>query len=491
MSLNTGHIVNNRYRIVKRLGEGGFGAVYKAWDLNLNSPCALKENLETSPQATKQFTLEATLLATLRHPNLPRVTDHFSMPGQGQYLVMDFIEGEDLQQAFERNGRMAEQQVIPWMIDVCDALVYLHGQPSAIIHRDVKPANIKVTPQGRSVLVDFGIAKIYDPHRKTTQGAQAVTPPYSPFEQYGKGRTDARTDLYALGMTLYVLLTGFEPPESIARLAGDLMDAPRQHNPALTPALETVILKATAVMPDQRYQTAGELKADLISLRNGNAPVSLVGTVTPVAVSYSHPAKTVANTIIVSAGGSGHYRTISDALHNASEGAQIQVQPGQYDESLLIKRPVELVATGDAASTILTSSKGAVITSLSSHALVRGFTLSARSLLASNKAHAVDISQGELNVEDCDISSDTLAAVCIAGRKTTANLTHCQVHGSRESGILLENGARARIEDCDIYENQYPGITISGGSGPTVMNCRIFDNATGGLHILGRSGGTF
>src|SRR5512136_1786958 len=105
MPLSPGQILNNRYRIVKLLGQGGFGAVYQAWDLNLRKHWALKENLDTSPEAERQFTREATILATLSHPNLPRVTDHFSIPGQGHYLVMDFIEGEDLESILKHQGR--------------------------------------------------------------------------------------------------------------------------------------------------------------------------------------------------------------------------------------------------------------------------------------------------------------------------------------------------------------------------------------------------
>ena len=191
MTLDIGQVLNNRYRIVKLLGQGGFGAVYRAWDITLKGPCAIKESLELSPEAQKQFDREASLLFNLRHPNLPRVYDIFSIPDQGRYLAMDYIEGEDLQQSMERTGGpLAQEQVLPWMFQVCDALTYLHSRRPPIIHRDIKPANIRITPQGQAVLVDFGIAKDYDPHLKTTLRAQAVTPRYSPPEQYGTGRTD-------------------------------------------------------------------------------------------------------------------------------------------------------------------------------------------------------------------------------------------------------------------------------------------------------------
>ena len=221
MPLDVGEIINNRYRIVRLLGEGGFGAVYRAWDINLKGPVAVKENREISPQAQKQFTHEAELLFKLRHPNLPRVTDHFFVPEQGQYLVMDYVEGQDLQTMLDARGGkpLPEQQVLPWVEQVCDALTYLHSQDPPILHRDIKPGNIKITPDGKAMLVDFGIAKVYDPDHHTTVGARAVTPGYSPPEQYGTG-TDAQSDVYALGATIFTLLTGKVPPPSVELLAG-------------------------------------------------------------------------------------------------------------------------------------------------------------------------------------------------------------------------------------------------------------------------------
>ena len=212
MPLLPNQILNNRYRIVKLLGQGGFGAVYRAWDLNLDHQRAIKENLDTSPQAQRQFKREAQILDVLVHPNLPRVIDHFIVPNQGQYLVMDFVEWQDLGEML-MNGPLPEARVLPWIIQVCDALIYLHSQNPPVIHRDIKPGNIKITPDGRAILVDFGISKVYDPTLSTTVGARAVTPGYSPPEQYGKGATDARSDMYALGATLYHLLTGQAPPQ--------------------------------------------------------------------------------------------------------------------------------------------------------------------------------------------------------------------------------------------------------------------------------------
>jgi len=288
MGLTIGQVILNRYRVAALLGQGGMGDVYRAWDLNLKIPVALKENLDTSPEAQQQFGEEARLLARLSHPNLPRVTDYFTMPGQGEYLVMDYIEGVDLEQELENADHsliptqgLRPQTALPWIIQTCDALIYLHDQRPPVIHRDIKPANIKITPDGRAVLVDFGIAKRYDPQRATSAGARAVTPGYSPPEQYGGASTDARSDIYALGATLYHLLTGQQPPESVQRVAGTAPNlAPRSLNPEITPAVEHVILKAMAVEMERRYQTAAEMRADLQTAGGWVMPVIVQPAVT-------------------------------------------------------------------------------------------------------------------------------------------------------------------------------------------------------------------
>jgi serine/threonine protein kinase len=264
MPLQTGKVLNGRYRIVKLLGQGGFGAVYRAWDMNMECPRAVKENLDTSPEAQKQFKFEAKLLGDLIHPNLPRVIDHFIIPSQGQYLVMDYVDGEDLQEKLDRSGEpLPESLVIPWLEQICDALTYLHRQNPPIIHRDIKPANIKITPDGKAMLVDFGIAKIYDPKLKTTVGARAVTPGYSPHEQYGQGKTDPRCDVYALGATIYTLLTNLEPVESIQRVVIDQLAKVEKINPSVSPQIASVTQRAMRININSRFQSVSDFKQAL------------------------------------------------------------------------------------------------------------------------------------------------------------------------------------------------------------------------------------
>jgi len=157
MPLENGYRLNQRYKIIDILGQGGMGAVYRAVDENLDVTVAIKENAFFSEDYARQFQREAKVLASLRHPNLPRVFDYFVIAQQGQYLVMDYIEGDDLRQWMNKEGVIPEIDVIQIGIEICNALIYLHSRTPPITHRDIKPGNIKITPEGEVILVDFGL----------------------------------------------------------------------------------------------------------------------------------------------------------------------------------------------------------------------------------------------------------------------------------------------------------------------------------------------
>lgn len=260
-------VLYGRYRLERVLGCGGMGAVYLATDLRLNSKVAVKENLDTSPESQQQFATEASILAKLRHLNLPRVQDFFTADGR-QYLVMDYIEGESLEEIVQKRGPLPPNDAIKQLTQVMEAVQYLHSQNPPIIHRDIKPANIKLGADGRAYLVDFGIAKILHAGSRTQAGARAVTPGYSPPEQYGTAPTDQRSDIYALGATLYFATTGRVPPEAIERITGrtDKLIPPRSINPLIPANLEQVILKAMRVNREERFSSVEEM---MLSLRTG------------------------------------------------------------------------------------------------------------------------------------------------------------------------------------------------------------------------------
>ncbi|NMB87642.1 MAG: protein kinase [Chloroflexi bacterium] len=263
MPLNVGDLLHNRYHIEKILARGGMGAVYLASDVNLGVRVAVKENLSIGDASARQFHREATILAALRHPNLPRVTDHFVLEGQDQYLVMDYIEGLDLREMVEQNGPIPETQAMAIGAAVCDALIYLHSQSTPIVHRDIKPGNIKLTPDGEVFLVDFGLAKAEQAGVTTATGAQAITPGFTSPEQYGE-RTDPRSDIYSLGATLYAVLSAHIPEEALARAMHRSELTPlRSLNSRVSPALAGVIEKAMQIDIPARYQSAAEFKQAL------------------------------------------------------------------------------------------------------------------------------------------------------------------------------------------------------------------------------------
>jgi len=265
VSLLIDSLLKERYRIKKLLGQSGMSAIYLAEDEVLKVRVAVKENLLTTGGHSRQFRREATILARLRHPNLPRVIDHFIVEESGEYLVMDYISGEDLREKLNRNGEaLSEAEVVEIGATICKALMHLHKCKPPIIHRDIKPANIKITPEGNIILVDFGLAKVFQSGEMTATGAQGITAGYSPVEQYGQG-TDERSDIYALGATLYNALTNRQPVESIERALGtDKLKPIKTINPSISNAVVAVVNKAMAIEAAERFQSAEDFYKALL-----------------------------------------------------------------------------------------------------------------------------------------------------------------------------------------------------------------------------------
>jgi serine/threonine-protein kinase len=258
-------ILRKRYRLTNIVGAGGMGSVYRAEDMRLPGRlCAIKEvqldpNLssEMYAQAQAQFLQEASILAQLDHPNLPKVSDFFSEDGR-DYLVMDYVPGKDLKQLLDENhGPLSTKLVLEWAVQIMDALSYLHRQEPPVVHRDIKPANIKLTPDNRIKLVDFGLVKLMAPDdvRTITVVQGRGTALYTPLEQYGGdgGHTDDRSDIYALGATLYHLLTDSPPPDAKALfLNPSVLRAPHLINKEVSFHVSEAVLWAMEMHPDER-----------------------------------------------------------------------------------------------------------------------------------------------------------------------------------------------------------------------------------------------
>lgn len=277
--LESGSVLRNRYEIKELVGQGGMGAVYRALDTRLDGRvCAIKEILpalstapgqtdETLEQLSAQFHMEASILARLDHPNLPKVSDYFTVDDEREYLVMDFVAGRDLQEvirdAARKGEKLSENQVLAWATQLLDAVDYLHAQDPPVIHRDIKPANIKITPHGIVKLVDFGLVKMLqdDESRTVTVVQGRGTVAYTPLEQYGNDSfTDTRTDLYSIAATLYHCLAGDPPIDAKERfLHPGSLPSLRDVNPSVSSRVENVIFQALAMHPTDRPASAREM----------------------------------------------------------------------------------------------------------------------------------------------------------------------------------------------------------------------------------------
>lgn len=280
--LKSGEVLRTRYRIKRIIGQGGMGSIYLADDLRLEGrQCALKEveHDKSLPanlvqEAREQFLREATVLARLDHPNLPKVSDFFSV-GARDYLVMDFIPGKDLRtmmvEARQENRFLDESDVLNWAGQLADALTYLHSQDPTILHRDIKPSNLKLTPSGLIKLVDFGLVKLLAPGEITITVLQGQgTALYTPLEQYGgdSGHTDVRSDVYAFGATLYHLLTNEPPADARERfLHPEKLVPPRQINPDISLRTERAVIWAMGLHPDERPESIEILRQTLTGER--------------------------------------------------------------------------------------------------------------------------------------------------------------------------------------------------------------------------------
>ena len=223
--IENGTLLQDRYLIEKQIGAGGMGAVYRAIDQRFGSYVAIKETFYKDKELGDAFEREARLLNSLHHPALPHVSDYFT-ENNGYFLVMQFIEGEDLSEILKRDGAFPVKDVLRWMDSLLDALDYLHSQESPISHRDIKPNNLKITTRRDIILLDFGLAKL---NSEDTTGVKSVfgySRKYSPLEQIQGTGTDARSDIFALAATAYHLLTGKPPIDVLARAAEIIVGNP-------------------------------------------------------------------------------------------------------------------------------------------------------------------------------------------------------------------------------------------------------------------------
>lgn len=280
MSLSTGQILNDRYQVTKKIAKTEFGTIYRAWDLRLNMDCLVKEYSDPSPEAASRFSRVASVLGNLTHPGLPRVTDFFNLPDMGAYLVLDYIEGEDLKTMQQRSGAfMPFGPALNWIDQVGDALTHMHKQDPPIVHGNVQPSSIRVTASGKAMLADYGMARILDARMEGLESATTTEPGFSPPECGDPCDLDPQSDIYSLGATLYALLTARVPPDCNKLKAGEALppDAVHLINQAVMPHISAAISKAMQIEKANRFDSVEEfLTALKFSVHEGGQAAAVV-----------------------------------------------------------------------------------------------------------------------------------------------------------------------------------------------------------------------
>jgi parallel beta-helix repeat protein len=538
-------LLQGRYLIRRLIAQGGMGAVYEAADQRLGNTVALKHILVGDTRMRKAFEREARLLAALRHPALPAVSDHFT-ESTNQFLVMQYIPGDDLGTILDRKRDTfttaeALPRVLAWADMLLDALDYLHSHQPPIIHRDIKPQNLKLTSRSEPVLLDFGLAKgAVNQKNVTTTGysVRGYSTQYAPLEQIQGTGTEPRSDLYALAATLYHLLTGEVPPNALTRAAAVLANQPdplvpaHKRNPHIPPAISVILHQAMAHGIAKRFASAAALRTAL-QAASASAPSGASGAdggsagqqtiVVPIASAAGAPAARLAEvavltpmnaeestptepppptamptpaipsaapTLVVASDGSGGYTSIMAAIAAAEEGSRILVRPGIYRESVVIDRPIELIGDGMLPEVVIEATDTPAIQMQTDQARVRGLTLRGRVSDQARPQATVQIGRGRLALEACNISAEGRVCVIIHGAEANPVLWRCRIHASNGVGVLAYAQARGTIEECELDGHAQAAIVIRTGGNPTIRRCNIHHSAQDGIYIDERGSGT-
>jgi F-box protein 11 len=500
--LVTFHELKQRYRILEKLGQGGFGAIYKVEDLLFNKTVrAVKEmsmhNLfeQEVQQAIAAFKKEAMLLANLSHSNLPKIYDHFEDRGRW-YLVMDYLHGETLEERLDKTptGKLAIMETLQIALQLCDVLGYLHAHQPPIIFRDLKPGNVMLTADNHLYLIDFGIARFFTPGQ-SKDTITLGTPGYAAPEQYGRMQTTNRSDIYSLGATLYHVISGIYPglnPFLFQPLGLDSQISGYA-------ALEALIMQMLEMQESKRPTNIDIVRQELQRIQQMLLSVPILGiptrptvlvpsdTTQAVPVSLADPPPS----LIVAQHGGGNYTTLGEAIQNADPGAFIFVHEGVYRESLVLYKDVEIMGNGPKEQIILESNNNHGIVVQTNRAVIRGLTMHCQAGKTTGQYHALVVLKGEVLVEDCDITSQSASGVVAYNPETKLMIRYCAMHHSAANGLAFYDDAHGTIEYCDIFQNDQSQVTIVTGGNPVFRHCTIYDSPEHGISMRNKGQGTF
>jgi len=474
-----------KYEIVEELGAGAFGIVYRAEDTSLGRRTValkvLNDQASGDPEYAGWFRREAATAAQLVHPNI--ITIHSFGENDGQLFVdMRFITGETLASLIERESPMEIADIVPILTQLAAALDYAHSK--LVVHRDVKRGNVMVESNGQVVLCDFGIAR----RAINTQLGQITslpnkfgTPQFLAPEQWLDQVPGPPVDRYALGVIAFEMLTGKLPFGSPNDVVNMPMPGIRVDRPDVPLACEQAIARMLSKEPAGRYRSAGAFVEALASGMNQAklAPVAVLQGVAP-----------SIGDLVVDRGGAGVFRTISEALLNATPASVIRVRPGTYRETVTLTTDVTIVAEGRPGDVVLWGDEQPAIRVNAGRPLLRGLTLRAENSLSSSaRAPAIRVTGGSPSFVGCHVSSLAGRGVEIAGPGTDALMQDCEVGSCANSGILIDQSTKGTFERCSVRGTPN-GFEVRQDGNPSVRDCVLTGNDIGIL-VYRNGRGTF
>jgi parallel beta-helix repeat protein len=522
-------LLEGRYRVMKQLGGGGFGKTYTVNEARSNILKVLKVLINYDPKAIELFQREAEVLKLLQHPGIPKVESdayfvYFPRDSQQPLhcLVMEKIEGLDLYEYMKQRGYrpINPKLAVQWLTEIVTILQQVHSQN--FFHRDIKPSNIMLRADGSLVLIDFGTARsvtaTYMAKQSQGQVTGVISAGYTPMEQIN-GQAVPQSDFFALGRTFVYLLTAREPTDpAIYNVYTDEVDW-RSCAANIIPKLADLIDKMIARFPQARPANTQEILQSLAEINKKlHSPQAEFQPSVPPTTPPPTPPKTppqkewtrrrftrvfgfgsiglaaaggltytlIPKDIIVSSSEEGNYKTISEAISNAKENTRILVRRGEYRESLIIDKPLEIIGDGSKEDIIIESTDSHCIQMKTDSATVRGLTLRGRAGQKNKKYFAVDIPQGELILEDCDITSDSLSCLAIHGDTANPTIRRCKIHDGNtegEGGVFVFDNGKGIVEDCNIVGSRTSGVEIKEGGNPTIRRCKIHDGKASGVFV--------
>ncbi len=464
--LKPGFLFHGRYLIVRQLSSGVSGTVYEAVDRRTRQRVSLKHLsvVEANTAFEAQFMQVSPRLLSLEHPHLARVVDMFTA-NEGCFVVSELIAGDDLWTLMQQRQMhpFPVHDVLDWAEQVLQALTALQTIGSGMTHGDIKPHNLRIVAGRGVVLVDIEL----NPMSLASLIENAVdlndTVFCAPEKLQGQPLTPA-ADLYALGATLYLLLTGSVPPSALERALALSLGAPdplvpiQQRNASVSAETAAVVERALAYAPAERFQDATQMwqaLGDHLEL----------------------PA------LVVGSGKEADFATITAALAAAEPAQRIVIQPGRYAESLTLEQPVSLIGEGLAGEVLIESSDAACLTILSDQVNVHNLTLVARKVAPAEPFFAVAVAHGSAVIEQCTITSESLACLSLHGSTTAALVRGCTIRNGAAAGIDIYDGAQGTVEDCQIFGNTRAGIEISNAANPVIRRCKIQHGLASGIFV--------